>query len=122
MRDDKDGELKWLNRTGKYIHKKANVIILDGGKSISFVIIPQVLSDMVYLHNWSGLRSGEEHRRLHHRPSQLQLVEPLGGSLYKEDASKTDYTRGTPFLKWPSIYGVAFVSNIVCNWLSHTIQ
>ncbi len=108
-----DGELKRLNRTGQYIHKKkANVITLEmeevlWRKRLLGDHSPQVLSDtMVYLIGlFFALRSGEEHRRLRHKPSQLQLVERPGGIpylVYKEDASKTtklDYVRGTSSLK-----------------------
>ena len=54
---------------------------------------PQVLSNiMVYLIGLCfALKSSEEHRRLCHRPSHIELVEPLEGSLYlihKEDVFK----------------------------------
>ena len=56
---------------------------------------PQVLSDtMVYLNGLCfALRSVEEHRRLRFKPSQIQLVDPPGGTaylLYMEDMSKTN--------------------------------
>ena len=56
---------------------------------------PQVLSDtMVYLTGLCfALRSGEEHRRLHFNPAQIEMVrkpESTAYLLYKEDVSKTN--------------------------------
>ena len=99
-----DGELKRLNGTGKYIHKKkASVITLEieeilWEKGLLGDCSPQVLSDtMVYLIGlFFALRSCEEHRQLRHQPSQFQLEEPPRGTqylLYKEDISKTNQSR-----------------------------
>ena len=56
---------------------------------------PQVLIDtMVYCMDlYFALRSGEEHRRLHYRPSQIELVTTPNGKeflIYKEDISKNN--------------------------------
>ena len=96
-----DGVLKQLNGSGKFIHKKkANVITMAmedtlWEKGLLGDHSPQVLSDtMVYLNGLCfALRSGEQHRRLHFKPAQIQLVEPPGGTaylVYKEDMSKTN--------------------------------
>ena len=96
-----DGELKRLNATGNYIDKKkASVITTEmeeelWRKGLLGDYSPQVLSDtLVYMIGFCfALRSGEEHRRLRYKPSQLQLVEIPGSApylRYKEDMSKTN--------------------------------
>ena len=96
-----DGELKRLNATGKYVHKKKAEVITEEMEEILWQKgllgdqSPHVLLDtMVYLIGfYFTLRSGEEHRRLRHEPSQFSLVEPPGGTpytVYREDISKTN--------------------------------
>ena len=79
-----DGELKRLNDTGNYIDKKkASVITTEmeeelWRKGLLGDYSPQVLSDtLVYMIGFCfALRSGEEHRRLRHKPSQLRCLGP----------------------------------------------
>ena len=96
-----DGELKRLNATGNYIEKKkANVITTEMEERLWEQGLlgddsPQVLSKtLVFMIGFCfALRSGEEHRRLRHKPSQFQLVEIPGSTpflRYKEDMSKTN--------------------------------
>ena len=78
-----DGELKRLNATGNYIEKKKASVITKEMEDSWWVKgllgddSPQVLSDtLVFMIGFCfALRSGEEHRRLCHKPSQIQLVE-----------------------------------------------
>ena len=96
-----DAELKWLNATGNYVEKKkANVITIEMEEvlwenGLLGDHTPEVLSNtLVYMIGFCfTLRSGEEHRRLHHNPSQIKLVNRPGCSPYlhyKEDISKTN--------------------------------
>ena len=96
-----DGQLKALNRTGKYIEKKkASVITIEMEETLWKNGLlgdynPQVLLDiLVYLTRLNfALRSGKEHGRLHHKPSQINVINPEGEApyiAYTEDISKTN--------------------------------
>ena len=93
-----DGELKRLNAIGNYIEKKKASNEMEDNLWVKGLLgddSPQVLSDtLVFMIGFCfALRSGEEHRRLHHKPSQIQLVEIPGSTpylRYKEDISKTN--------------------------------
>ena len=96
-----DGELKRLNGTGKYVYKKKADIITAEMEEILWKNgllgehSPQVLvNTLVYLMGLCfALRSGDDHQRLRHYPSQVQLVEPPNSIAYlhyKQDISKTN--------------------------------
>ena len=96
-----DAEMKRLNANGKYIEKRQaqSISIADEKYLWEQGLLgehsPQALLDtMVYLTGlYFALRSGNEHRRLRHSPSQLQLVEPPNDRsyiIYREDVSKTN--------------------------------
>ena len=77
-----DAELKRLNATGNYVEKKkANVITIEMEEMLWENGLlgdhtPEVLSNaLVYMIGFCfALRSGEEHRRLRQKPSQMKLV------------------------------------------------
>ena len=95
-----DGELKRLNGTGKYVYKKkADIITAEMeilwkngllGDHSSQVLV----NTLVHLMGLCfALRSGDDHRRLRHYPSQVKLEEPLNSTAYfhyKQDISKTN--------------------------------
>lgn len=96
--------MKRLNATGKYIEKwQAQVITASDEDylwSLSLVgeHSPQILLDtIVYMVGlYFALQSGNEHRKLRHNPSQLQVVEPPDGHvyiIYREEISKTNQGR-----------------------------
>ena len=96
-----DAEMKRLNATGNYIEKRQAQVITASDEDYLWNLrllgehSPQVLLDtIVYMVGlYFALRSGNEHRRLRHNPSQLQVIEPPDGRayiIYREDISKTN--------------------------------
>ena len=96
-----DGEMKRLNKTGKYVNKKqAQPIAVEQEDRLWELGLlgdhsPHVLLNTIIYQVglFFALRSGSEHRRLRHSPSQIELVEPPGGRaylIYREDISKTN--------------------------------
>ena len=82
-----DAEMKRLNATGNYIEKRQAQVITASDEDYLWNLrllgehSPQVLLDtIVYMVGlYFALRSGNEHRRLRHNPSQLQVIEPPDG-------------------------------------------
>lgn len=96
-----DSEMKRLNTTGKYIEKRqAQPITVEQEKRLWEMGLlgdtdaKTLLSTVVFeVGFFFALRSGNEHRRLRHSPSQMQLFEPPGNRayiVYREDVSKTN--------------------------------
>ena len=94
------GKLKALNRTEKYVeNKKARVITIKmeetlwKNSSLGDHNPQALLNTLVYLIRLNvALRSGEEYRWLHHKPSQINVINPEGEApyiAYIEDISKT---------------------------------
>ena len=93
--------MKRLNGTGNYISKKqAQPITLEQEDTLWRMRLlgdhnPEVLLHTLVYHIglFFALRSGLEHRRLRHNPSQFELREPASGRaslVYREDVSKTN--------------------------------
>ena len=100
FREVLDSQMKKLKSTGSFERKCADVItermedILWNLKLLGDDN-PQSLLDTTffYIGLYFALRGGEEHRRLHHSPSQIQIYEPPNAPsyvTYTEDISKTN--------------------------------
>ena len=101
FRSTLDSEMKCLNATGNYLNKRQAQPIpakqedrlwelgLLGDHNAQVLLNTIVFQVGLYF----AVRSGNEHRRLRHSPSQIQLYEPPGECaylVYHEDISKTN--------------------------------
>ena len=98
-----DAQMKALKSSAMYLPRQAEVISEDmegtlvqlwGKGLLGKLSLQQLLDTLVfYIGLYFTLRRGSENRRLHHRPSQIQLVELPNGSahlVYRETVSKTN--------------------------------
>ena len=93
--------MKRLNATGNYLNKKQAQPITQEQENRLWELgllgdhnAQVLLNTTVYqVGYFFALRSGNEHRRLQHYPSQIQLHQPPGDCtylVYREDISKTN--------------------------------
>ncbi len=96
-----DGEMKRLKKTGKGSQKRqAEPLSIEEEellweKGVLGSDTPQALLNTVFYFNGVcfALRSGDEHRRLRHKNSQIRVIEKTGERVqlvYTEDASKNN--------------------------------
>ena len=101
FRDTLDSQMKLLKASGNFETRKAQPITenpedLLWMKGALGTTSPQRLLDTLVFYIiglYFALRSGSEHRRLRHKPSQLKLFQPPGERAYlqyTEDVSKTN--------------------------------
>ncbi len=82
--------MKRLHATGKYLEKRQAQPVTPEQEDRTWEMgllgdrsAPTLLNTIVWQASLlSALRSGAEHRRLRHHPSQIQFFEPPGGRAY----------------------------------------
>ena len=89
-----DSRMKELQSTGKYQVRKAEPISCEEEnilweKGLLGDNSPHVLV-IYYVRLYFALRSGQEHRRLRHHPSQIETPGTTPYLVYEEDVSKTN--------------------------------